>query len=601
MGIEEELHGRVEGAARDLVAAGVLPAAVLDARFVVERAKRADHGDLTTNAALAWQRAASKPPREIAASLAERLARDPDVRSVDVAGPGFLNLRLSAAPFHRVLTEIARAGRGYGRPPAAIGERIQVEFVSANPTGPLLVSHGRGAVVGDAVARLLEATGHRVVREYYVNDYGNQVRLLAESVRAAARGEPQPEGGYGGEYVRELARWVQSTAPGAFDDLGRLTRLCVGRVLDGVPGSTLLPGIKKTLAALGVHHDVWFSEESLHRYGRVAAALAELEACGMLEERDGALFFKSDATDDKDRVVRKQDGTTTYFASDIAYHADKVARGFDRLIVVLGADHHGYVARVRGALGALGLPKDRFEPILLQLVHLLRDGKPYKMGKRLGTLVTIEEIVDEIDEAAHRRGAGADALRYFYLARRADTTVELDVELAKKTSLDNPVFYLQMGHARLCSILRRARAVFGLAVPRPAPALIERVVHPDELSIVASLGRFPAVLAEAAAGREPHRIVFFLQELAQAFHSYFTRLRGEGDAVLPLGAQMALPDWEARWDRDKTLGRLVWVDAIRGVYAAGLELCGITALERMDRLPGPVEEAGAAEELGGVA
>ena len=600
MGIEEQVRGVVAAALAELAAGGQLPATVVGAAFSIERPKRAEYGDLATNAALAVQKLAGKPPREIAALLADRLQASPDLRAVEIAGPGFLNLRISPALYHRVLGEVLAAGPGYGRAPAALGERVLLEFVSANPTGPLLISHGRGAILGDAVGALLEAAGHRVTREYYINDHGNQIRLLAESVRALASGRPTPEGGYGGDYVHELAAWIQENDPGALEDPdpSALARVAVARMLDGVPGSKVLPGIRRTLADLEIRHDVWFSEEGLHRWGRVRAALAELARGGYLEERDGALFFKSgDEGDDKDRVVRKKDGHTTYFASDIAYHADKIARGYDRLLVVLGADHHGYTARVRGALRALGLPSERFEVLLYQLVNLLRDGKPYKMGKRLGNLITIEEVVQEIDEAAGRRGAGADALRYFYLSRRSDTLIDLDIELAKKASIDNPVFYLQYGYARLRSIQRRAADVFHLAPPAGGrgavtPALAARLSHPDELAILGLLGRFPAMVAEAAALREPHRVIFYLQELSQAFQSYFTRLKGEGDAILPLTAQTAEAGWEAGWDREKTAARLAWIEAIRIVYGAGLRLAGITAPERMDRAAARVEGEG---------
>lgn len=612
MGVEEQVRVVVGSALSELARDGALPAEVVGTAFTVERPKRPEHGDMATNVALAVQKAAKKPPREIAALLADRLRAAPGVREVEIAGPGFLNLRLTTAPYHQVLGEVLTTGPAYGRAAAGMGERVQVEFVSANPTGPLLISHGRGAIVGDAVATLLEATGHRVAREYYINDFGNQIRLLADSVRAIMDGRPPPEGGYGSDYVKELAGWMQINGKAALEDPDpmALARVCITRMLDGVPGSKVLPGIKRTLADLGIHHDTWYSEESLHRWGRVDAALAELEHKGHLEERDGALFFKAKrpaatpaegqdaqepakraaSEDDKDRVVRKKDGAFTYFASDIAYHVDKVSRGYDRLIVVLGADHHGYTARVRGALTVLAPEgwdqSERFEPILVQLVNLLRDGKPFKLGKRLGNLVTIEEVVEEIDEAAQRRGAGADALRYFYLARRSDTSIDLDIELAKKSSMDNPVFYLQYGYARLCSIQRRAAEVFGLGVPRFDPALAQRLTHPDELAILGRLGRFPALVAEAAALREPHRIIFFLQELSQDFQSYFTRLKGEGDVILPLEAQRAEAGWEARWDRDKTLARLLWIEAIRLVYGAGLRLAGITALARMDRLEG---------------
>jgi arginyl-tRNA synthetase len=596
MGVEEQVRGLVTAALAELAGGGALPAEVTGASFSVERPKRPEHGDLATNVALAIQKIAGKPPRDIAALVSERLRASADVRSVEIAGPGFLNLRLAPAVYQRVLSEVLAAGVGYGRAPAAIGERILLEFVSANPTGPLLISHGRGAILGDAVGTLLEAAGHRVTREYYVNDYGNQIRLLAESVRAAIEGRPAPEGGYSSDYVHELATWIQQNDPAVVSDPDptAIARVAVSRMLDGVPGSKVLPGIKRTLAELRIRHDVWFSEESLHRWGRVNAALSELTRGGYLEEREGALFFKSgDEGDDKDRVVRKTDGNTTYFASDIAYHADKVARGYDRLLVVLGADHHGYTARVRGALRALGLPSERFEVLLYQLVNLLRDGKPYKLGKRLGNLITIEEVVQEIDDAAGRPGAGADALRYFYLARRSDTVIDLDIELAKKASLDNPVFYLQYGYARLCSIQRRAKELFKLQTPQWTPALAERLTHPDELAILGLLGRFPALVAEASALREPHRILFYLQELSQAFQSYFTRLKGEGDAILPLAAQMAEAGWEALWDREKTNARLAWIESIRVVYGAGLRLAGITALERMERL-GP--KGGAASE-----
>ncbi|MDI1435218.1 arginine--tRNA ligase [Polyangium sorediatum] len=600
MGVEEQVRNLVVGALTDLAGSGVLPSEVTSVTFSVERPKRPEHGDLATNAALAVQKAAKKPPREIATLLAERLGKEPDIRAVEIAGPGFLNLRLAPAIYQRVLGDVTAAGPAFGRGPAGLGERVLVEFVSANPTGPLLISHGRGAILGDAVATLLEATGHRVTREYYINDFGNQIRLLAASVLAVALGREPPEGGYGkNDYLEDLVAWLQKTSPEliADDKVEELARVCVSRMLDGVPGSKALPGIKKTLASLRIQFDGWYSEESLHRWGRVNAALAELQTRGYLEEREGALFFKStDEGDDKDRVVKKRDGYFTYFASDIAYHADKINRGYDRLVNVLGADHHGYTARVRGALAALGLPKERFEVVLYQLVNLLRDGKPYKMGKRLGNLVTIEEVVDEIDEAARRKGAGADALRYFYLARRSDTTIDLDIELAKKASMDNPVFYLQYGYARLCSILRRAQEKFGLQVPRHTPALAARLEHPDELAILGRLGRFPAIVAEASALREPHRILFYLQELSQDFQSYFTRLKKDGDTILPLDAQMAEAGWQETWDRPKSEARLLWIEAIRTVYGAGLKLAGITALERMHKLEG---EAVAAEaELG---
>jgi arginyl-tRNA synthetase len=600
MGMEEKFRGAIRDVLGDLVRAGGLPAeAVEGASFTIERPKRPEHGDLATNVAMALAKRAGRPPRELASSIADKLRESGAVVTAEVAGPGFLNVRFAPSAYQDITREILAAGRSYGRAAAGTGERVLVEFVSANPTGPLLVSHGRGAITGDAVARVLEAAGHRVTREYYVNDFGNQVRLLAASIRTASRGEPPPEGGYGGAYVKELAAWAEAHAPellretDAADD--PLARAAVTRMLDGVPGSKELPGIKQTLRDLGVEFDAWFSEESLHRWGKVAAALDKLDRTGWLAHEGGALVFKSaDIEDDKNRVVRKSDGKFTYFASDIAYHEDKIARGYDRLINVLGADHHGYVARVRNAIEALGLPKQRFEVLLIQLVSLLRDGKPYKLGKRLGNLITVEEVIEEIDQAAGRKGAGADALRYFYLVRRNESPIELDIELAKKRSLDNPVFYIQYGHARLVSILRRAKEVFGLDVPTWSEKVASRLVHSDELAILAHLGTFPRVVREAADERAPHRVLFFLQELAQAFQSYYTRLKNEKDAILPQKSELT-HGWQERWDREKSEARLLWIESIRTVYAAGLGLVGISAPDRMVR-PTEAEEAKDDEE-----
>ncbi len=593
MGVEEKLRTEIVRVVEDLAASGALSAdAAAVPPFSVERPKRADHGDLATNVAMVLAKPARKPPREIAGLVQAKLSAVPWVKKVDIAGPGFLNVTLEPAAFHEVLTELLAAGAGYGRAAAATGERVLLEFVSANPTGPLLISHGRNAIVGDAVGRLLEACGHRVVREYYVNDFGNQVRLLSKSVRAAWRAEPAPDGGYGGWYVATMAQWIGKHFPEVIDDESRdeeLARHCVSRMIEGVPGAADVQGIRHTLESLNIWFDVWYSEESLHRWKRVDAVLAKLRDEGLIAEVEGgALAFKVDegAGDEqaKDRIVRKSDGKTyTYFASDIAYHADKAGRGFDRLINVLGADHHGYVPRLRAALQAVGFDTGKFEVILYQLVSLLRDGQPYKMGKRLGNLITVDEVLEEIDGAAGRVGAGADALRYYYLSRRTETPLELDIEIAKKQSLDNPVFYLQYGHARLCAILRRAESVFGLRPPRPSPALLDKLVHPDELAILLLLGSYPALVQEASRERAPHKIVFFLQDLSQQFQSYFTRLKVEHDAILPQIWLTSQEGWQEQWDRDKSLARLMWVDGIRRVYKAALDLLGIHAPERMER------------------
>jgi arginyl-tRNA synthetase len=597
MGVEERIRLAISDAIDALVARDQLPGEACAATFHVERSKHVDHGDLATNVAMVLAKVAKRKPRDLAELIGKELESDGDIAAVEVAGPGFLNVRLLPSAFHAVLREVEQQGVAYGRGPSATGERLLLEFVSANPTGPLLISHGRGAILGDTVGRLLEAAGHRVTREYYINDFGNQVGLLSRSVRAAAKNEPPPEGGYGAAYVHVLAAWIKENASDLLEDgadPADLARMCVTRMLEGVPGAKELGGIRATLASLHIYFDNWYSEESLHRWGRVRTALERLRAQGNLVELEGgALAFKTeDGEDDKERVVRKSDGQTyTYFASDLAYHADKAGRGYDRLINVLGADHHGYVARLRGGLGALGFPKDHFEVLLYQLVKLLRDGEEVKMGKRLGNLITVDEVIEEIDVAAGRVGAGADALRYYYLCRRTETPIVLDIEQAKKQSLDNPVFYLQYGHARLCALLRRAEETFGLRVPRFQKKHADKLIHPEELSMLMLLGSFPRVVEDAAQERAPHRVVFYLQELSQAFQSYFTRLKNvDRDAILPQSWQREQPGWEESWDWDKTKARLAWVNAIRIVYRAGLDVLGIHAPERMDAPTG--ESAG---------
>jgi arginyl-tRNA synthetase len=599
MGIEEDFRSVVERALSALVASGELPASVTGAPFSVERPKRADHGDLATNAAMTLQKLTGKPPRELAALLKARLEADPVVASAEIAGPGFLNVRLVPSAFHSVLAEA--------------GERILLEFVSANPTGPLLISHARGALLGDAVGRILEAAGNHVSREYYVNDFGNQVKLLAASVAAAAYGEPTPEDGYPGDYVVALAGYIKQhypqlleayrADPGSDQALADLSRQCVSRMLDGVPGSPELPGIRATLKTLRVSFDSWYSEESLHRWGRVQAAIDRLRASGHVQQLEGgALVFKMpEGEGEKDaeydgggekkksaeggRVVRKEDGKTfTYFASDIAYHAEKVDRGYTRIIDVLGADHHGYTPRIRNVMEALGLPKERFECILFQLVSLLKDGKPYKMGKRLGNLITCDEVVEEIDEALGP-GAGTDALRYFYLSRRTENPVELDIDIAKKATIDNPAIYLQYGHARFCSVLKKAHDALGMSVPAFDPALAARLTHPLELSSLQRLGSFPRVVQQAAKDLSPTVIIQFLKEMAEDFNAYWTQTYQAKDFILPPDRMRREQEgWEKTWDFDKTRARLLWVNEMRKVYATGLSLVGIRAPERLERV-----------------
>jgi arginyl-tRNA synthetase len=559
---------------------------------VVERPKRPEHGDLATNAAMVLNKRAGKPPRAIAEGLVKALAGSDVVAKAEIAGPGFVNLRLRPEVFHAELDAILRQGLAYWRAPSATGERINLEFVSANPTGPVTVASGRNAILGDTLGRILEATGNRVTREYYINDRGNQVRLFAESVRAAHEGRDPPEDGYKGAYVAELAAWIKSVDPALLEgEIEALGRGCITWMLRGIPGSRTLPGIRPSLGDLRVHFDVWFSEESLHRWGAVEAVMRQLEVGGFLVRKEGALFFQAPegSGEDKDRVVQKSDGSWAYFASDVAYFADKISRGYDRLFLVLGADHGSYPVRVRNSLAALGLPAARFETLLYQLVYITKAGVPMKMGKRAGNIVTVDEVMDEIDDAAKRKGAGADALRFLFLSRSVNSPVEFDIELAKKKSLDNPVFYVQFGHARVSSILQKA-ASLGLApMRRPTPEDWGKLIDADELSIAHKLGEFPDVVEEAARLREPHRIVFYVQELARDLQSYLTR--GKEDPILPPESIRSKPGWESSWDMQKTLARLAWIDAIRGIYGGALNLLGVTAPDRMDRPPEETEEA----------
>jgi arginyl-tRNA synthetase len=619
MGIEEGIRSVVERSIRSLVAASKLPAEALGGSFSIERPKRADHGDIATNAALSLSKIARMPPRELAVLLQGALQAEPGVTAVEIAGPGFLNLRLAPSVYHAVLAQVAEAGAGYGRAAAATGERILLEFVSANPTGPLLISHTRGALVGDVIGRVLEANGHLVAREYYINDFGNQVRTFARSVAASDFGEPPPPDGYPGFYVAAVAAYLRRTAPQVLEAyradresdeaLGELSRYCVTRMLDGVPGSKDLPGIKSTLRSLGVHLDSFYSEESLHRWGRVGSALDRLQATGYIQElADGALVFKMpegegeadqehEGTAGGGRVLRKNDRKTfTYFSSDIAYHADKLDRGFTRLIDVLGADHHGYVPRIRNVLVALGLPRERFEAVLFQMVSLLKEGKPYKMGKRLGNLITADEVLEEIDEALGP-GAGADAMRYFYLSRRSENPIELDVDIAKKAALDNPAIYLQYGHARFCSLLRMAESC-GYKVPAAGEAPVGKLTHRLELSLIQRAGAFPRVVQDAGRELSATGIIQFLEGIAQDFNAYWTQTYTEKDPILPPRKVRAEEGWESRWDHDRTRARLFWVDQLRRVYAAGLGLVGIRALARLERLERPeITEDEQAERL----
>jgi arginyl-tRNA synthetase len=571
-------------AVAELTAEGFVGAVAADA-ISVEHAKRAEHGDFASNIALALAKPAGKAPRTVAEAIVARVPRggDSPVVEVTVAGPGFINLRLSPAFWQSTLGAILAAGDDWGRAPARPAPKILLEYISANPTGPMHFAHGRHAAVGDALARLLRFAGYPVTTEFYVNDAGNQVQMLAQSVWArymeTARAEdstvpeaPFPENGYKGAYIRDFGRalyardgkrWVGAAPPADIEPVRSF----------GIEQS--LGIIRATLERFDVEFDVWQSERALHEAGDVAETLAALEAKGFIDRHDDAVWLKTTTLwgDDKDRVVVKSDGLPTYLLADIAYHRKKLARGFDELCDIWGSDHHGHIARMQAALKAFGEDPARLRVILIQIVSLLRDGKPVAMGKREGEFVTLDEVIGEV---------GRDATRYFYLMRRHDTPLEFDLELAKRQSLDNPVYYVQYGHAR-CAALRRRAVELDAPLPPLSPELAGELALPEELAILRRLADFPDFVADAAAAREPHRVTAYLAELAGEFQSSYTRMQKvHDDPILPQERHRT-GDWQARWNWRKTAARLYWADAIAQVMRNGLGLLGVSAPESMPR------------------
>jgi arginyl-tRNA synthetase len=477
-------------------------------RMSLERPKKAGFGDYSTNAAMLLAPVLGEPPRAVAEKLGAALqARVAGVERVEVAGPGFLNLFLADAWYTSAVDEVLAAGEGYGR--GDRGRRIQVEFVSANPTGPLTAASGRHAAFGDALARLLELDGNEVQREYYFNDSGGQVQRLGASILARARGEEPPEDGYQGDYVTKIAAQIPGAASKRVEELAA----------EGV--AILMAGIRATLERYRVRFDRWYLEASLYEGSPSAweRARAKLEADGLVYEREGALWLRTTqlAGDEKDRPLVRSTGEPTYLAADVAYHWDKLARGFDTLVNVLGADHHSYAVRLRAIVAAAGADPDRLVVPLLQFVHVVEGGERASMSKRRGDFVTLEELIDEI---------GVDATRFFMLSRSADSTVDLDLTLAREQSAENPVYYIQYAHARIASLLRKAgeeRVAAALAAPRAGLAL-----EPAERELIKKLLAFPAEIAEAADRHAPHRIATYALETAQSFTGFYRDCRVVG-------------------------------------------------------------------------
>jgi arginyl-tRNA synthetase len=561
----------------------------LEVAFSVEPPRDARHGDFAVNAAMVLAKPAGKPPRELAAALLEAL-RAVDggrrIESAEVAGPGFVNLRLRPAVWLEALGDVARLGAAFGRSAVGKGRKVIVEYVSANPTGPMHVGHGRNAVTGDAVASLLAWTGHDVTREYYVNDYGAQVQTLARSVHLRyqelfGREVTMPPRSYPGAYVVDVARALQGEVGPRYLDAPEAEWLDLfrDRAVTHVLGL-----IREDLDAIHISFDVWSSEKKLYESGTVDRFLEELERRDLvyrgtlpppksrkgqpaapaqneegLSENEELLLFRSGRYGDEvDRPVKKADGTPTYFCADIAYHWDKRQRA-DALVDVLGADHGGYVPRLEAALEALGASRRDLHVVLIQMVNLTRGGEAVKMSKRAGTVVSLQEVVDEV---------GRDATRFIFLTRRADAQLDFDLELAKRQTLDNPVFYAQYGHARLARILEKA-AEAGLAAPRFSPDAVAALTAPEELDLVKRIVAFPDLIAGAAVAYEPHRVAFWLQETIGAFHSYYTQGKRTGERFI--GSDPA-----------KTAARLVLARALKQVLANGLAVLGVSAPERME-------------------
>jgi arginyl-tRNA synthetase len=506
----EQLRSAVEQAAADL-RDGAAPSG---ARPTLERPPRADFGDYSTNAAMLLAPAMGAPPRAIAERLGEGLRErlGDGLDRVEVAGPGFLNVFLADAWHVAAVAQLLAAGDAWGGGGAEAAERINVEFVSANPTGPLTAASGRHAAYGDALARVLEFHGHDVDREYYFNDAGSQIRRLGESIRARARGEALPEDGYQGDYVADLAAEIPGAAEAEADTLAEA----------GV--AILLERIKATLVTYRVDFDRWFLERSLHQGdpSPIAVAYERLREQGHLYESEGALWLRtSDFGDDKDRVLQRSSGDPTYFAADVAYHEEKLLRGYDRLINVLGSDHHGYIGRMKAAMSTLGEDPDRLEIQILQFVHIVERGERASMSKRRGDFITLDDLIAEI---------GVDAARFFMLQRSHDTTVDLDLDLAREQSNENPVYYVQYAHARIASMLRKAgseRVAAAIAAVGGGPG--EGVVlEAAERELVKLLLAFPGEVAEAAVRRAPHRIANYALELAQGFTAFYRDCRVVG-------------------------------------------------------------------------
>ncbi|BBY82588.1 arginine--tRNA ligase [Mycolicibacterium pulveris] len=528
-----------------------LDTSAVPATVTVERPRNPEHGDYATNLALQLGKKVGVNPRELAGWLAGALAAHDGIAAADVAGPGFVNLRLEASAQNTIVSNVLTAGARYGHSDALAGQRINLEFVSANPTGPIHIGGTRWAAVGDALGRLLSTQGADVTREYYFNDHGAQIDRFTNSLIAAAKGEPTPDDGYAGDYIKDIAAQVLAKEPDALrlpDDQMRETFRAIGVDL-------MFNHIKQSLHEFGTDFDVYTHEDSMHTSGRVEQAIARLREAGSIYEKDGAVWLRTtDYGDDKDRVVIKSDGAPAYIAADIAYYLDKRERGFDLCIYMLGADHHGYIARLKAVAAALGEDPATVEVLIGQMVNLVRDGQPVRMSKRAGTVITLDDLVEAI---------GVDAARYSLIRSSVDSPIDIDLELWSSASNENPVYYVQYAHARLCALARNA-AELGVSADT---SHLELLTHDKEGTLIRNIGEFPRVLKTAATLREPHRVSRYLEDLAGDYHRFYDSCR-----VLPQGDEAP---------NELHSARLALCQATRQVIANGLGILGVTAPERM--------------------
>ncbi|OBF59241.1 arginine--tRNA ligase [Mycobacterium sp. 852002-53434_SCH5985345] len=528
-----------------------LDAAALPATVTVERPRNPEHGDYASNLALQLGKRVGANPRELAGWLAEALSEADGVASAEVAGPGFINMRLEAQAQAVIVNNVLDAGDTFGHSDAQGGHKINLEFVSANPTGPIHIGGTRWAAVGDALGRLLATQGADVEREYYFNDHGAQIDRFASSLIAAAKGEPTPEDGYAGAYINDIAAQVLLKAPDALS----LPDADMRETFRAIGVDLMFTHIKESLHEFGTDFDVYTHEDSMHTSGRVDQAIARLRGTGNIYEKDGATWLRTSAFgDDKDRVVIKSDGKPAYIAGDIAYYLDKRQRGFDLCIYMLGADHHGYIARLKAVAAAFGDDPATVEVLIGQMVNLVRDGAPVRMSKRAGTVITLDDLVEAI---------GVDAARYSLIRSSVDTPIDIDLALWSSASNENPVYYVQYAHARLSALARNA-AELGLA---PDTGHLELLSHDKEGTLLRSIGEFPRVLKTAASLREPHRVCRYLEDLAGDYHRFYDSCR-----VLPQGDEQP---------SDLHVARLALCEAARQVIANGLTILGVTAPERM--------------------